>query len=164
MTDVPTTPEAAQATLNERIADKNWGSKLLANDPATRADWENLSKIASGDSEATAAAKVAAASATPSDKPKPIEQQAAEAAAEARDRQVTSLLNSAREKFEISPGVEEELRTNKPVTQALFDATTKFRMQRMNDPDWGERLVKGNPEPARELFLMSLILSSPIIK
>jgi hypothetical protein len=159
----PTTPEAARATLQARIADKDWGAKLLASDPATRSDWENLSKIASGDSEAIAAAKATAASATPSDdKPKTMQELAAAAAAEEHGRRVTSYLASVREKFEVSAGVEDELRTGKPVTQAEFDAVKKLRTQRMNDPDWSARLLKGDPEAARESFLMSMVLSSNI--
>lgn len=159
----PTTPEAARATLQTRIADKDWGAKLLASDPATRADWENLSKIASGDSESIAAAKATAASTTPSDdKPKSMQELAAAAAAETQGRQVTNYINSLREKFEVSPGVEEQLRSGQAVTQAEFDAIKQLRAQRMSDPEWSSRLLKSDPAAARESFLMSLVLSSRI--
>ncbi|MCK1672796.1 hypothetical protein [Bradyrhizobium sp. 150] len=159
-TTMPTTSEAAQAALNVRIADPDWGARLLANDPATRSDWENLSRIAAGDAEAIASAKTAAPSS--GDPPKSLEQLAAESDAEARGRQVTSLVDTAREKFEISSGVEEQLRSGAPVTQAEFDAVSKLRSQRMNDPGWSARFLKGDPVAAQESFLMSIVLSSEI--
>ncbi|WP_038970251.1 hypothetical protein, partial [Bradyrhizobium genomosp. III] len=94
--------------------------------------------------------------------PKTFEQLAAESETAARDRQVASLVDTARERFEISAGVEEQLRSGAPVTQAEFDAVSKFRAQRMNDPDWAARLLKGDPIAARESFLMSIVLSSEI--
>ncbi|MCW2011784.1 hypothetical protein ABH978_004904 [Bradyrhizobium ottawaense] len=162
MTDatMPTTPEAAQAALQTRIADPDWGGKLLANDPATRSDWENLSKIAAGDAEAIASAKAAKPAA--GDPPKTLEQLAAESDAAARSRQVTSLLDTARERFDISPVIEEQLRSGATVTQTEFDAVSKLRAQRMNDPDWSARLLKGDPIAGRESFLMSIVLSSEI--
>ena len=40
----PLTPEAARAQIATRIGDKEFGKKLLASDPAARAEWDALHK------------------------------------------------------------------------------------------------------------------------
>src|SRR4051794_39921968 len=90
---MPTTPEAARTVLDGRIADKDWGAKLLKGDAPTRTEWDTLSKIASGDPEAIAAAKAVAPSLS-GETPMSIEQLAAASAAGLHDSQVTQILAS----------------------------------------------------------------------
>jgi hypothetical protein len=41
----PTTPEAAQGRLTELSSNPEWSSKVLANDPATFAEFQGLTKV-----------------------------------------------------------------------------------------------------------------------
>src|SRR4051812_6291046 len=119
----PTTPDAARATLEARVADKGWGAKLLANDAPTLAEFESLTKIASADPGAIAAAK--AASPAVGDEPKTAEE-IAEANARERDESMSAaIVDDARSRFDLSPDVEKQLRSGREVTSEEFKAVSQ---------------------------------------
>ena len=49
-----------------------------------------------------------------------------------------------------------------PVTRAVAEAARQFQRMKHTDPDWCDRLLRGEYSAVREHKLMCIILSSPI--
>lgn len=159
---LPTTPEAARATIDARIADKAWGAKVLAGDPAARAELDMLHKIEAGDPDSVAQAKASAAAAEAPPPQKTAEQLAGESAAAAADRDANSLLTTMRDRFDVNEHAEKRLKSGEGFSQADHDATARYKAQLMADPDFRSRLLAGHPEANRQLFLANLVLSNGV--
>ena len=135
---------------------------MLAGDVTARNELDTLHKIEAGDVEAITAAKAAAPPPASEQPPKTAEQLGAELSAAAHDHEVSNLLSSVREKFEINEEAERRLRSGEPFSQADHDLFKGMKARCMSDPDWAARLTKGDPRAARELFLMNLALSNGV--
>lgn len=159
---LPTTPEAARATIDARIADKAWGAKVVAGDPAARAELDILHKIEAGDPDAVAQAKASAAAAAPAAPQKTAEQLAAESAAQASNREANSLLATLRDRFDVNEHAEKRLKSGEGFSQADHDATARYKAQLMADPDFRTRLLAGHPEANRQLLLANLVLANGV--
>ncbi len=184
---LPTTAPAAQNRLDGLMSSPDWGKRLTSGDAAARIEFDSLTKTITGfndppprNDEATRASLDAFRKATAAGEHPAIVAKAMREAAGSGDNaptidQVIALSKSidhahmaneivdvARKQFDISDDVVEQIRGGQPVSQAEYDAVSRLKSQRTNDPVWSRELLEGKPGPRRELFLMSIVLSSSV--
>jgi hypothetical protein len=177
------TPAGAQARLASLTGDPAWGARLTSGDQAARLEFDLLTKASIGfgsPSQTTdvtktaldAFTKAAAAGEHPVLQMKAMREASggtpptAEEMIAVSDRakhavMAEEVIAAAKEKFELSPAIEAEIRNGSRATPEQYEAVARMRNQRMNDPEWGKRVLANEPLAQREMFLMSLVLSNP---
>jgi hypothetical protein len=142
----PTTPEGAQARLSELItANKEFGAKLLSGDSSARAEFNSLATTIAGGGTAPTA-----------------EELAARAERVNSDRFTQEFIRGVREQVDVRDAVLSQVIGGEKVTKAEFDAAKAWQARHLADNAWTKRLLDGDADAKRELFLCSVILSSGI--
>jgi hypothetical protein len=177
------TPAGASAQLANLSSDKEWGAKLLAGDATALADFDKLSRTASGfyvppANDAVAAktldafAKSAVAGEPPVLQLKAMREAASDGkpptpdelvAFSARQQHVAlaqDLIADALTKFELNEDIQSEIVNGCKATPEQCAAAARLQNQKLNDPDFAARLLRSDPEALRTQFLLSFILSS----
>jgi hypothetical protein len=177
------TQEGANVRLATLSSDKDWGSRLMSGDPTALAEFDKLSKTASGydkpaisDEVAKKAidafTKSAAAGEGPltqirvvreaagNDRPPTAEELIAFSERTRHVQLAQDLINDALTKFELSPETQAEILNGCRATPEQCAAVARMQAQKLNDRDWTDRLMRSEPTALREQFLMSFILSS----
>jgi hypothetical protein len=144
MTDAqqPTTVEGAQARLSELTKDADFGAKLMANDVATRAEFNNLTTLAAGLEKRPGAEELQAIH----DK-------------QADDRNAESFIKSTKESVDVRDEVLRQAIYDETVPKTERDAVEQWLKRAMSDEAWSKRLLAGGAEERRQLFLASVVLS-----
>lgn len=177
------TQEGANVRLAALSSDKEWGAKLLANDATALAEFDKLSKTASGYNKSAiseevvrtavdAFTKSAAAGEHPLSQLKAVREAAGNERPPTADEMVAfsertrhvamaqDLINDALSRFELSPETQAEILHGCKATPEQCAAVARMQSQKLNDPDWTARLMRSDPTTLRENFLMSFVLSS----
>jgi hypothetical protein len=141
----PTTPESAQARLGELTGDKAWGAKLTSGDTATLAEFNTLTNMITGGGTAPTAQELAARSERINN-----------------DGFTREFIRGVREQVDVRDEVLAQVIGGEKVTKAEFDAAKAWQARHLADNAWTKRLLDGDADAKRELFLCSVILSSEI--
>lgn len=136
----PTTPDGALARLGELTADPTWSSKLLANDATTRGEFDSLSKIATGNGEAIAAATTAVND----------------------ERHLAEFTRGVRESFPVNNDVLQQIAEGKPVGQADKDLGEQWMKQFQSDKERVRKMLDGDSEIRRQFFHASVLIASDV--
>ena len=145
MTEVaaqPTTVEGAQARLAELTGNKDFGAKLMAGDVATRAEFQSVSQLAAGLEKRPGAEELSAISER-----------------EADGRNTADFIAGVRESVDVRDEVLRQAIHDETVPAAEHNAVQQWLKRHMADKAWGARLLSGDADARRELFLASVTLS-----
>ena len=139
----PANAQEARATLDARIADKDFRTKLLAGDAATKREWNSLQdKAANADDSRVTAAMSGQIGEFP-------------------DSSLKLAANTAamlREKGFPEQAIRETI-SGKPAAQVDVDRATAWRAN-LQSKDFTDRLLRGEPDAVREHLAANIILSS----
>jgi hypothetical protein len=136
------------ATVSDRqisrtkTGNREFGAKLLAGDLATRTEFNNLTTLAAGLEKRPGAEELQAISEK-----------------EADDRNAASFVRGVRESVDVRDEVLRQAIHDDTVTKAEHDAVQQWLKRHMADPAWSKRLLDGDGDARRELFLASVTLS-----
>lgn len=155
----PTTTEGAQARLTELTGNAEWGAKLMAGDAATRTEFDNLSRLASG---VTASSGFEQPGASPT-----VEQMIEQQKADEARREVGLLdqhFNLAGLPASNEAGVDvREWATGKKSITPELRAMAEAKLQAFSrDRDFMRRLFDGGQEENRLLAIASAMLIAPV--
>jgi hypothetical protein len=70
------------------------------------------------------------------------------------------LISHALTRFELSTETQAEILNGCKATPEQCAAVARIQAQKLNDPDWTDRLMRSDPTALGEQFLMSFVLSS----
>jgi hypothetical protein len=177
------TRAGANAQLAALSSDKDWGAKLLSGDAAALAEFDTLSKTASGYNKPAISDEVARKAIDAFTKSVgagegPLSQLRVVREAAGNDRPPTAdeliafsdrvrhremaqdLISHALTRFELSTETQAEILNGCKATPEQCAAVARIQSQKLNDPDWTDRLMRSDPAALREQFLMSFVLSS----
>jgi hypothetical protein len=127
----------AMARIQALKGDKPFQDLLLRGDPHALAEVQRLQKIVSSPTSTIVGSE-----------PNPTEVQA----------RLDTWSNFAG----LDPGVLEQVRESKPVTQAEYKMAQQTKARLMADREWAKRYLDGGRAERQQLSLISIILSSPI--
>jgi hypothetical protein len=177
------TPEGANVRLATLSADPSWGKALLNGDANALAEFDKLSKTASGygtpaisDAIAKKAidafTKSAAAGESPYGQIRAVREAAGNDRPPTADEMVAFLersqhlamaqavIDDALTRFELSPETQAEILNGCRASPEQCAAAARMQSQKFKDPSWTQRLLESDPTALREQFLMSFILAS----
>jgi hypothetical protein len=146
----PKNSAEARAVLDSRIADKDWGAKLLASDGATKTEYQQLRALV--------------------DSPDPSDR--VELAMSGADLgflpdssivQMSHVAEMLRD-MGFPPTAIRETLSGKEATQADVDMANAWKTENLRSKEYVTRLMSGEPSAARQLMVANLILSSPLKK
>lgn len=187
MSEAPAPDVSTQEGANVRLAalssDKLWGAKLLSGDAAALAEFDTLSKTASGYNKPAISDEVARKAidaftksvgagegplsqlrvvreAAGNDRPPTADELVAFSERTRHVAMAQDLINDALTRFELSPETQAEILNGCKATPEQCAAVARMQAQKLNDPDWTDRLMRSDPTALREQFLMSFVLSS----
>ena len=144
MTDqVPATASEARATLDAKIADKEWGAKYIGGDVSARREFEVLTaKVAGGDD-----AVVVAMSGNLGDVP-------------SSDLRVMAGTADLMRDLGFQPkAIQETLSDAKPTAEDVERARS-WKAQVFKNAEWVNRFLTGDGEARREMMAADIVLSS----
>jgi hypothetical protein len=146
----PVTPPAnaaeARTVLDGKLADRDWGAKLLAGDAATNREYRELQNKAATDDDSTIAA---AMSGNIGDVP---------------DSSVKMMANTASMLREIGIReeiIEQQLRGHE-VTAEEYKLVEAWKARQMKDPVFVKAYLSGDPEARQKMTLAAIVLSGGI--
>jgi hypothetical protein len=177
------TPAGASAQLAKLSSEREWSDRLLQKEATALAEFDKLSRTASGFYVPSASDAVAAktldafAKSAASGEPPVLQLRAMrEAASDGKppttdeliafsERQqhvalAQDVIADALTKFELSPEIQREILEGCKATPEQCAAAARLQARKLNDPDFTSRLLRSDPEALREQFLLSFILSS----
>jgi hypothetical protein len=142
--NTPATPEAATARLTELTADKEWGLKVTAGDPAAVAEFHSLTELSVREPAQTA-------------------EQIAEASQRAADdRNLKSFLDGARAQFPVSDDVAKQIAEDQPVSEPEKQLGIQWLQQLTNDRELTAKLMNGDIKTRQQFFNASVLASSAV--
>lgn len=144
----PATPSEAQAQLSALTLDRDWGIKLLANDPEVLASFHSLSKLAASDAAAPAEGTAEAMSAS--------------LVQASSSRDFASFIEDVKSQFPISDAVVDQIAKGQPISKADHELGTRWLAQLKADPERSAKLMRGDVELRQQMFHASLLASSNI--
>lgn len=151
MTDAPLAPPAtaaeARAVLDTRIADRDWGAKLIAGDAATKREYADLR--AKADNPDPADTVAAAMAGNLGEMPDSSVKMMAEAAGMLREIGIRESI------------IEETLRGHE-VTQQEYDVVNAWKARQMKDPVFVKAFLSGDPDARQKMTLAAIVLSGGI--
>jgi hypothetical protein len=148
----PTTPEAATARLTELSSNTEWGSKVIGKDPATFAEFQNLTRLIASDPPA-AAGTVEAMS---------LDTTRANDAKMLNDYLATAGENGFPELTSAAGKDMVEMLNGKPVSQQIHDAVKAKLDSMLKDKDWVTRFENREQRAMREFQIATVILTAEV--
>jgi hypothetical protein len=144
----PTNAVEARTQLDVRLADKEWGAKLIAGDANTNKDFRDLTAMVSNEDASTVAA---AMSGNIGDMP---------------DSSTKLMANTAEMLREIGirDDVIEQTLQSPPVTSAEYKLAEAWKARQLKDPVFVKAYLSGDPEAREKMTLCDIVLSSEIKK
>ena len=147
--DTPHSSAEAQLKLNELAHDKQFADQVMSGNITARETLDRLTEmVASGSPADLALAGVM-----------PENHVNANPGASLQD--MIAAIPSMREAG-ISEDAIRQVLEDRPVTRAEYAMTEQLQRERMNDPEWRNRLLAGDHQAKREFTLMSIVLASQI--
>jgi hypothetical protein len=143
----PTTPAEASNRLSQAQADSKWTEAFLGGHPARVQEFKDWHELAAkGDNVDLAIAGMYQAGGMNSGD-------------HIQNMGAASMLQEAG----IRPQIIRDVLTDKhTVTQAEYDATKIWKQDRMTDPEFREKLLAGDSEAKRKMWLANIILTGGI--
>jgi hypothetical protein len=151
-TPAPAAPPAnaveANTVLQGRLADKDWGAKLLSGDAAVTTEYRGLRDLINRPDPADSVAQ-AMSGADLGFMPNSADVQMRNYAGFLRENGLNDLQVS-------------ETLVGREATQAEVDAARLWKQQNLNSKEFAARLMSGEPDARRQLLVANIILTSPL--
>lgn len=154
MTDQPQTPEAAATRLTELSGNPDWSSKVLAQDPASFAEFQSLTALIAREPEASVAGTAEAMA---------LELSRANDARMLNDYLATAGENGFPELTSAAGKDMVEMLNGKPVSQEIHNAVKAKLDSMLKDEDWVRRFENREQRAMREFQIATVVLSAHVI-
>jgi hypothetical protein len=150
-----TTPEAAQGRLTELSGNPEWSSKVTAQDPATFAEFQSLTRLIAKEPGPPAAGTAEALA---------LETSRTNDAKMLNDYLATAGENGFPELTSAAGKDMVEMLNGKPVSQEIHTAVKAKLDSMLKDKDWVTRFENREQRAMREFSIATVILSSNVME